>query len=189
MSEETFEPEPALRHQHYGFAHQLLPHVVFSPRRNFAELLLEQGPTYLERLWESPAILIPPDMDIVPHPKHDVIQKKDGSLWIFIEMPPPRRRAEAYFILILSGGTRRNPIAVILSWFVRRPVLFRYFTLELSSHENDVCQTCLCEWVSDLGSVSHRNHGEGPVVPERQAFLAAVEQKIASEGNAHSKRG
>jgi hypothetical protein len=80
---------------------------------------------------------------------------------VLVTMPRAEHAAEAYFVAIVISGGR----------------LTDYYVLEHGWTTEDESRTVMCKW-DERG---HVNFGDGPPA-ETDAFLAAVEQLLASNG-------
>src|SRR3954470_15816129 len=163
------------RMQHYVFAHQLLPSQLFA--RPVAVLAPMVSPTgfspegreHLLRFWEAAGEghtdkdLVSPDeltysMEVLGHP---------NSTAFFVTMPPPVKKTEAHFALMVFDAPGLCCDAV------RH---LRYFMLEHHGEKNGTSSTQLGEWVSKRdGSLKYVGHGAG-TPPDKTSFMANVQK-------------
>jgi hypothetical protein len=170
------------RMQHYQFAHQLLPKQLFAePVAVLVPMVSatgfsNEGREHLLRFWEaagqdySGQHLVASDsltysMVVLGHP---------NSTAFLIELPPPVKKPEAFFTLMvfdapgLTVGTVRH---------------LRYFTLEFHGNKNGIAKTWLSEWKPKAdGNLEYVDHGEGPA-PDKGEFMARVQQIIEASGS------
>lgn len=170
------------RMQHYIFAHQLLPSQMFAePAAVLAPMVSptgfsSEGRDHLLRFWEAAGEgqtggdLASPDaltysMEVLGHP---------NSTAFFVELPPPEKKTEAHFALMVfdAPGLCHSTVRHL-----------RYFVLEHYGQQNGAPKTQLGEWTSkDDGSLKYADHGAGPP-PEKEAFMARVQEIIEASGS------
>lgn len=166
------------RMQHYIFAHQLLPTQMFT--EPFAVLTPMVSPTgfspegreHLLRIWEAAGEgqtdkdLVSPDaltysMEVLGHP---------NSTAFFVTMPPPAKKTEAHFALMVFDAPGLCCDAV------RH---LRYFVLE----HYGPSKTQLSEWTpKEDGSLKHVDHGTG-TPPDKASLMARVQEIIEQSGS------
>jgi hypothetical protein len=165
------------RMQHYVFAHQLLPGQLFdkpvavlAPMVS-AEGFSAEGREHLLMFWEaagegfSGKDLVSPEaltysMEVLGHP---------NSTAFFIPLPPPLKKTEAHFALMVfdAPGLCCDQVRHL-----------RYFVLE---HYGETTQ--LGEWVGkENGDLEYKDHGGG-LPPEKEPFLAKVQEIIETSGS------
>jgi hypothetical protein len=176
------------RMQHYVFAHQALPLELFAePELMLAPLIdatgfSEAGRQHLLRFWEASAEgceardLVSADeltysMEVLGHP---------NSTAIFILLPPPKVKPEAYFALMVfdAPGLATSKIRHL-----------RYFTLEYHGQKNGVPKTLMGEWKDNgKGGLDYESY-DRTTPPDKAAFLARVEQIIQESGSQPAPAG
>lgn len=170
------------RMQHYIFAHQFLPSQMFADPLAVLTPMISptgfspEGREHLLRLWEAAGEgfaakdLVAPDeltysMEVLGHP---------NSTAYFITLPPPVKKTEAHFALMVFDGPGLCCDAV------RH---LRYFVLEHYGNKDGAPKTQLTEWVpKEDGSLKHVDHGTGPL-PDKDAFMASVQDIIEKSGS------
>jgi len=170
------------RMQHYVFAHQLLPSQMFAePVAVLAPMVSPtgfspEGREHLLRFGEAAGEghtdkdLVSPDeltysMDVLGHP---------NSTAFFVTLPPPLKKTEAHFALMVfdAPGLCRNAVRHL-----------RYFVLEHYGQKNGTPKTQLSEWTpKEGGSLKHIDHGTG-TPPDKESFMARVQQIIETSGS------
>ena len=170
------------RIQHYQFAHRLLPEQLFAdPVAVLVPLVSatgfsNEGREHLLRFWEAAGQdcsgnhLVASDsltysMTVLGHP---------NSTAFLIELPPPVKKPEAYYVLIvfdapgLTCGTVRH---------------LRYFVLQYDGQKNGTPKTSMCEWKPKAdGKLEYVSLGEGPP-PDKGEFMTRVQQIIETSGS------
>lgn len=135
---------------HYLFAHKVLPSVLWEGDSMLGILANPENQEYLTTIWNKvplstgqlPAILPP---DGLGYSSHWI----GGEHLVFlVQMPPPIRQPEAYFVCITSSPE------------------IQYFTLEKSRADDGSECTAFCSWTAER----HYNFGWGPE-PVKEAFL------------------
>jgi hypothetical protein len=134
----------------YAHAHVVLPRVVFDNPAGLVERqFLEAGADrFLREQWEA---LVQGEPDAYPSSEEVGL---GGTRGLLVEMPPPRRQAHAYFVLIA---------------FAEEGI--RYFTLEYSQFRDS--GTMVGGWERRDDGYVHANYGAGPEA-EREAFVERV---------------
>ena len=170
------------RMQHYVFAHQLLPSQMFanpvavltpmvSPTGFSAE-----GREHLLRFWEaagegqSGKDLVSPEsltysMEVLGDP---------NSTAFFVTLPPPVKKMEAHFALMVFDAPG-------LCFDAVRHL--RYFVLEHYGQKNGTFKTQLGEWVPKANnSLKYVDYGTG-TPPDKPSFMARVQEIIETTGS------
>ena len=170
------------RMQHYVFAHQSLPSQMFA--EPVAVLVPMVSPTgfspegreHLLRFWEAAGEghtdkdLVAPDeltysMEVLGHP---------NSTAFFVTLPPPVKKTEAHFALMVFDAPG------LCFGAVRH---LRYFVLEHYGQKDGRPKTQLSEWTPRKdGSLKHFDHGTG-TPPDKASFMARVQQIIETSGS------
>ena len=172
------------RDLHYYFAHHFLRDKVASnPRRTLDDLSREKGSNYLrihwamielsaENLSEEDKLISTDVIECFP------IEIDDECSGVVVQLPPPERMTEAYYIGIIVW----NPECYSSSGQTKDS--YRYFTLELS-RDGRTKRTVMGEWEDER----HSNYGKGPV-PNIDDFVQAMlrlsgkyNKKLADELN------
>ncbi|MGE0707265.1 MAG: hypothetical protein AB7N76_16360 [Planctomycetota bacterium] len=154
------------RRHHYSFAHAFLPAMCLQGPPYLLGLVLDAKGELLRKGWEVVASKLDPAERLEPAGLEGSFHERSGGLGLaLVQLPPPRRQAEAIFVagafLRAGGGTT-----------------FRYLTLELGLDVGTGRpHTVLGEWVPAGDGGRHLHWGEGPP-PEREAFLDAVEALV-----------
>lgn len=147
------------RPQHYLYAHRVLPTLFYQNPQHFLSILITDGIAFLRFFWDR-TLQDQGDEPRTPPQgmNYETRGLDDGTVIAIIELPPPERMAEAYFVAAVFHEADPHP-------------LMRYFTLELglSLFENTP-RTVLCEWTADG---KHLNFGDGPA-PESKPFFDAI---------------
>ena len=168
------------RMHHYQFAHVALPTQVFaSPDAVILPLLSPDratpgGREALLPLWEEvgqataaefvPAEGLEYSIEILGHP---------NSTAIFIRLPQPLKKPEAYFAAIVFDGP---------GLALGQPRQLRYFVLEYHGEVNGSPKTLLGEWSPKAnGALQYAEHGS-TTPPELAAFTSRVRQIIDVDG-------
>jgi hypothetical protein len=159
------------RHQHYQFAHVILPKVACSYPEKFLETLHSpNGQQFLLETWNNAGKNFGFEKSIDPMDlRYSIESFNDIYSAVVIELPKPERMTEAYFVALVFQKQKRLLSSI-------KSILAHYFTLELGVDITDKSTyTVLCEWKIDKkGSpASHMNYGDGPP-PEKEAFLEAL---------------
>ena len=170
------------RMQHYVFAHQLLPSQMFAePVAILAPMVSPtgfspEGREHLLRFWEAAGEghtdkdLVSPDdltysMEVLGHP---------NSTAFFVTLPPPVKKTEAHFALIVFDAPG------LCCGAVRH---LRYFVLEHYGQKNGIPKTQLSEWTpKEDGSLKHVDHGTG-TPPAKELLMEKVQQIIETSGS------
>jgi hypothetical protein len=159
-------PSTSPRRQHYVFAHQYLREKAERMPVETVEMLSNPTATnYLSTLWVTLAFSSQAEEDeFIPADGIECfpIQISDTCSAVIVQLPPPERITEAYFVAIVvwHDGSHSQSEA---------KVRHRYITLELSENLSGIRHTILGEWKDG----NHQNHGEGPD-PNKDAFIKAV---------------
>jgi len=170
------------RMQHYIFAHQALPLEMFGePILMLAPMISatgysEEGREHLLQFWSAAGRyckerdLVPADeltysMEVLGHP---------NSTAIFIQLPEPKVKPEAYFCLIVFDGP---------GLAVGKLRHLRYFTLEYHGLKNGVPKTLVSEWKDNgKGGLDYESY-DNETPPDKAAFLARVGAIIQESGS------
>lgn len=171
-----------VRMQHYNFAHRLLPQEMFNGPADVLVPMLsakgfsEEGREHLLGFWEAAGERIPPknlvpadsltySMEVLGHP---------NSTAYLITLPPPLKKMEAYFALLVFDGP-----GLVCDKFRH----LRYFVLEHRGLKNGVASASIGEWKPKPdGSLEYTDHGCG-LPPDKQAFMSKVQQIIQTSGS------
>jgi hypothetical protein len=157
----------APRQQHYYFAHRyLVERTEQMPLYMIETLSKPTAARYLSTLWVSTGLgFKAPEDEFISAEGIECfpMQISETCSAVVVQLPPPERMAEAYFVAIVvwqepNQLEPENP-----------KVRHRFITLELSEDLSGSPHTILGEW--DGGS--HCNYGKGPT-PNREAFIKAV---------------
>jgi hypothetical protein len=168
------------RRQHYHFAHQVLPGLLFSNPERFFQTLAQDGPGFLEFAWQRSAEpprgaeLSRPNPGSPPDGLALRLEQLDPQTRLaLITLPPPQAMTEAYFAAAIYHPAAQPDDAPLL----------RYLTLEYSMDPaTQRPLTMLGEW--DSSQPIHRNWGGGPP-PELDAFRSAVLALLQGAAHAH----
>ena len=170
------------RMQHYIFAHQLLPSQMFAePTSVLAPMVSStgfsaDGREHLLKFWEAAGEgqsgndLVNSDsltysMEVLGHP---------NSTAFLITLPPPQKKTEAHFALLVFDAPGLCCDAV------RH---LRYFVLEHYGEKNGTIKTNLGEWTAkDGGDLKYVDHGTG-TAPDKLAFMTRVQEIIEASGS------
>lgn len=168
--------------QHYDFAHQAFPQIVFeTPAARVREVLTgDFTDFFLEDVWHDlgePSDREQPDdlpddigefidahlageFELGPDPEAPKASEAEvaGHRAVLVTMAPPAQPVEAYFVLVIL-----------------EPAI-RYFTLEKPMDESEAGAT-VCEWKIDEDGRRHRNYGSIPSA-DADAFVAKVEELL-----------
>jgi hypothetical protein len=170
------------RMQHYVFAHQLLPSKMFAdPVMVLVPMVSPagfspEGREHLLRFWEAAGEghrgkdLVSPEeltysMEVLGHP---------NSAAFFVTLPPPIKKSEAHFALMVfdSPGLCFDAVRHL-----------RYFVLEYYGQKGGTPKTQLTEWTPKKdGSLKFVDHGTG-TPPDKASFMAKVQQIIKASGS------
>jgi hypothetical protein len=150
------------RKHHYQFAHREL---LTASRRFAANLrsLARSGrlDNVLVQAWSRVGEAMPADGRLPADGLAASFHSFQDRDIVLVTMPRAEHAAEAHFVAIVISGSR----------------LTDYYVLEHGWTTEDEPRTVMCKW--DEGG--HVNFGDGPRA-ETSAFLAAVEQLLASNG-------
>jgi hypothetical protein len=148
------------RYQHYGFAHRMVPNLVFSRQADVLSAFDNHGQEFVEALWEDAGkIAARNGQETIPKAGIEFSKEKANNMTLYlIKLPPPLAMTEAYFIAVVA-----------------KEGSVRYFTLEKTISLADKGKddaTVLGGWTKDR---KHMNYGPGPK-PEKEEFV----KKLAS---------
>jgi hypothetical protein len=166
--------EPAIemaRKHHYFFAHQFLPGALWASPQQAMDTFSheEEARAFVRMLWRVFAGMLPPEERLPPGGLdcHTRALEK-GRLAVLVEMPPPLRMLEAYFVGFVFIPRK-------LLFFFPRPPEIRCLTLESGVNLDGSPRTVLGGWRKE----EHFNLGDGPP-PEREAFFEVLRQAALS---------
>ena len=161
------------RMHHYQFAHVILPKLLFEdpasviiPLITDSEEIEPRGRDYLLNIWDF-AGTHTPDGRVVAADGLSHCSEVLGSpntTVIFITMPPPELKPEAYFAAIAFDGP---------GLALGTPRLLRYFVLEYHGAKDGEPLTVVGEWQESAGQPLYTNHG-----PVTQADHASFRQRV-----------
>lgn len=159
------------RKQHYVFAHQALPALLFGDPEGVVRALDgDQSREFLRDFWAFVGKqAVPMDDRFAPDDLHRVkVEPKAHSDYLIyiIVMPRAEGHVEAHYVCITAlapGG-----LAMLTA-----PPAVRYFTLERAAEAG---RTVLCEWSND--PLRHISFGDGPAADDLRAFANAVERQL-----------
>ena len=181
---ENLKEEDQARRQHYSFAYHVLPYFALTDTENFLKVLSSpQGKQALVDIWnmagKDNAGKPLEDRDLCkPDGLSSNILKGEGCYHFVIQMPEPKKYAEAFFVVISvfepekdsAGNETTHPV--------------RCFSLEHSLAPDENPRTAFCEWFYDEEKGQGRaNYGSGPAPLEADlirfidAFLAQSEEE------------
>ena len=165
------DPNQKPRVQHYTFAHRYLPEIVARQPKLFVESLLKPESNMINVRWImnaqkydlSDEEFIPADgLDCFP------INFSEDHYGVLIQLPQPKRIAEAYFAAIVLKELEESS-----------KVRYRYLTLELGINDDGSAGTIFGEWLPTEPGY-HVNRGSGPS-PIKERFLEEV-RKLVGDG-------
>lgn len=173
------------RMQHYTFAHQYLPKQMFAEPYGVLVPMVDKtgfsaaGLEHLRLFWEAAGEGFG-GKDLVSSDALTysmVVLGDPNSTAFLIELPPPEKKTEAHFVLMVfdAAGLCCNAVRHL-----------RYFVLENYGEKDGAPKTQLGEWVRKAdGSLKYADHGAGPL-PTKQDFMWSV-QKIIEESGSQPK--
>jgi hypothetical protein len=137
----------------------------------FEIMASEEKSHFLEAVWQSVCDNCEGDPPFTMDDVNVEPLRLENFPAILITMPPPTRRAEAYFVAIVLK------IEIEAEVPPDKPE-FDYFTLEKGVGLDGSEYTLLCCWIED----AHLNFGEGPAANQND-FLQAVLERIEATGS------
>lgn len=156
----------ANRRQHDLFVQRVLPELFFARRDQLIEMFAGADRNdRIRALWDITAgdalelgqpVRLPSDGLRIQR-----VRLGDRPSLI-VELPAPRNRAEAYFVMLVGGGAPR------------------YLVLEDAEPcRAGVPRAVLCEWIADGSRHHHQRH----IVPDRDTFIALVADVLQRESD------
>ena len=170
------------RLQHYIFAHQLLPSQMFAdPVTVLAPMVSsngysDEGHSHLLEFWETAGEgLSEKDLASSDSLSYSMVMLgHPNAMAYLVTLPPPIKKTEAYFILMVfdAPGLACGKVRYL-----------RYFILEYFGKKKEIPKTRIGEWIpKENGNLEYVEHCSG-IPPSKETFMEKVQQIIESSGS------